>query len=400
MALFEGYKRKEGTRSHTHLVKSGHMSPAEDWLLDPEFNDNSMTSVWNDGVMFKYEYGGPGVEDVVIPKGRIVGIGKKQVKDFVTKIHKTTLTLPGLAADQNTVGMAPYNFTKNYFQNGRFGGNQLSIITMDYVTLPWIPGVAAKTTYDKANVLSEEQALTIDLKMPWGAVIGDAKPGDYLKATPSGRLVKWVKGTDDFVDIVGQVLAAELDQEPWGWTKWMLWPEEYRKEDDVYVNKSGASNLPGDKGYPFDPTYAEGNTTFQEYQSRYVTNPTGIPGLHDGSGAITGYGRNDNEYKDIVLLEALPGSITQDAIMMFQAKNYAGLDLKNLTEVLDVKVNDQAIGADRYTVDYVKGIITITLKSGDAGHSVKASYKAKHYGTPSYADFKGVQGTLHVLLKK
>lgn len=400
MALFEGFKRKEGTRSHTQLVKSGHMSPAEDWLLDPEFNESSMTSVWNDGVLFKYEYGGPGVEDVVIPKGRIVGIGKKQIKDFVTKTHKSTLTLPGLAHEQNTVGMAPYNFTKNYFQQDRFGGNQLSIITLDYVTLPWIPSVAAKTTYDKANVLLEEQALSIDLGMPWGAVIGDILPGDYVKATPSGRLTKWAKGSDDFVEIVGQVLSAELDQEPWGWTKWMLWEEQYRTEDDVFINRSGASNLPSDQGYPFDPTYNEGNTTFQQYQSRNVNNPTGIPGLHDGSGAVTGYGRNDTDYTDIPLLASIPGSVVDDTIMVLQAKNYAGLDLKNLTEITNVKINNVVVPADRYTVDYVKGLITITLKEADRTHAIKATYKAAHYGTPSFADFKGVQGTLHVLLKK
>lgn len=398
MALFEGYKKLEGTRSHTHLVKSGHMSPAENWLLDPKFNDSDMSSVFNDGVLFKYEYGGPGVEDVVIPKGRIVGVGK-QIKDFVSKQYKSTLTLPGLAVDNNTVGMAPYNFTKDYFQTDRFGGNQLSIITMDYVALPWVPEVAASTSYNHSGVLQEEQDLSINLKMPWGAVIGDCKPGDYLKATPSGRLVKWNKGTDNYVDIVGQVLAADLNQETWGWAKWMLWNEEARQEDDVYVNKSGASNLPTDAGYPYDPTYAAGNTTFEQYQTMTVSNPTGIPGLHDGAGAITGYGRNDTEYKNIELVE-LPGSIEDDTIMMIQAKNYAGLELKNLSEVTEVKIDNTPLTADRYTVDYLKGIITVTLKSADSSKKVKATYKAKHYGTPSYADFKGVQGTMFVLLKK
>ena len=398
MALFEGYKTMNGTRSNTHLVKSGHMSPAEDWLLDPTFNEHDMSSVFNDGVLLKYEYGGPGVEDVVIPKGRVVGVGK-QVKDRVAKVYKSTLTLPGLAHDANTIGMAPYNFTKNYFQSAdRFGGNQLSVITMDYVALPWIPEVTAKTTYDKTNLLQEEQSLSVNLKMPWGAVIGECQPGDYVKATPSGRLTKWNKG-DGFETIVGQILAADFNQEPWGWMKWMLWEEAVRAEDDVFVNRSGASNLPGDAGYPFDPGYGAGNTTFEQYQSRNVSNPTGIPGLHDGSGAITGYGRNDNEYKDIELVE-LPGSVEEGTIMMIQAKNYAGLELKNLTEVIEVKINDVKVDADRYTVDYLKGIITITLKSTDASHKVKATYKAKHYGTPSYADFKGVQGTMFVLLKK
>ena len=398
MALFEGYKTMNGTRSNTHLVKSGHMSPAEDWLLDPTFNDSDMSSVFNNGVLMKYEYGGPGVEDVVIPKGRVVGVGK-QIKDRQAKVYKSTLTLPGLAHNNNTIGMAPYNFTKNYFQSAdRFGGNQLSVITMDYVALPWIPNVEASKNYNKSGLLKEEQDLSINLKMPWGAVIGECQPGDYVKATPSGRLVKWNKG-DGFETIVGQVLAGDFNQEPWGWMKWMLWEEAVRAEDDVFVNRSGASNLPGDAGYPFDPGYGAGNTTFEQYQSRNVSNPTGIPGLHDGSGAITGYGRNDNEYKDIELVE-LPGSVEEGTIMMIQAKNYAGLELKNLTEVIEVKINDVRVDADRYTVDYLKGIITITLKSTDASHKVKATYKAKHYGTPSYADFKGVQGTLFVLLKK
>ena len=398
MALFEGYKTMNGTRSNTHLVKSGHMSPAEDWLLDPTFNDSDMSSVFNNGVLMKYEYGGPGVEDVVIPKGRVVGVGK-QVKDRQAKVYKSTLTLPGLAHNNNTIGMAPYNFTKNYFQSAdRFGGNQLSVITMDYVALPWIPNVEASEEYNKTGLLQEEQDLSINLKMPWGAVIGECQPGDYVKATPSGRLVKWENG-DGFETIVGQVLAGDFNQEPWGWMKWMLWEEAVRAEDDVFVNRSGASNLPGDYGYPFDPGYGAGNTTFEQYQSRNVSNPTGIPGLHDGSGAITGYGRNDNEYKDIELVE-LPGSVEEGTIMMIQAKNYAGLELKNLTEVIEVKINDVRVDADRYTVDYLKGIITITLKSTDASHKVKATYKAKHYGTPSYADFKGVQGTMFVLLKK
>ena len=398
MALFEGYKTMNGTRSNTHLVKSGHMSPAEDWLLDPTFNDNDMSSVFNNGVLMKYEYGGPGVEDVVIPKGRVVGVGK-QIKDRQAKVYKSTLTLPGLAHNNNTIGMAPYNFTKNYFQSAdRFGGNQLSVITMDYVALPWIPDVKASTDYNKTGLLKEEQDLSINLKMPWGAVIGECQPGDYVKATPSGRLVKWNKG-DGFETIVGQVLAGDFNQEPWGWMKWMLWEEAVRAEDDVFVNRSGASNLPGDYGYPFDPGYGAGNTTFEQYQSRNVSNPTGIPGLHDGSGAITGYGRNDTEYKNIELVE-LPGSIEDDTIMMIQAKNYAGLELKNLSEVIEVKIDETPLNADRYTVDYLKGIITVTLKSADSNKKVKATYKAKHYGTPSYADFKGVQGTLFVLLKK
>ena len=44
MALYEGYKRIDGSRSNTALVKSGHMSPAEEWLLDPRFLDSKNIS--------------------------------------------------------------------------------------------------------------------------------------------------------------------------------------------------------------------------------------------------------------------------------------------------------------------------------------------------------------------
>jgi len=67
MALYEGFNRVEGSRSNTHLVKSGHASPAEEWLLDPSFQDQDMSGVFRNGVLMNYEYGGAGMTDVVIP---------------------------------------------------------------------------------------------------------------------------------------------------------------------------------------------------------------------------------------------------------------------------------------------------------------------------------------------
>ena len=399
MALQSGNVRVDGSRSNTGLIKSGHMSPAEKWILDPTFQDTTMSSVFNGGVLFQYEYGGDGFTDVVIPKGRVVGVSAP-VKDFVSKKMVTTITLPGLATDNNTIGMAPYNFTKDWFQFDKFGGNQPSIITLDYVSLPYIPNVQASTDYNKTGVLKEEKDLSVDLRMPWGAVIGaDVKEGCYLKATPSGRLCVWKKGTDDFSDVVGQVLAVDFNDEMWGWYKWMLWDEQVRYEDDEVINRSGASNLPSDDGYPFDPDYAKGDTVFQNYQSQYVTDPTGIPGLHDGSGNWKSYGINDTEYTDIEL-GTPPDSITDDTIMIFQALDYSGGKLDDLQSTVVLKIGDDVLPADRYTIDYKKGTFSITLKSTDASKKVTGTYKAYHYGTPSCLDFKGVTGAVYVLLKK
>ena len=392
MALFRGYENQQGSRSHTALVRSGHMSPAEKWILDPTFLDKKMSSIFKDGVLFNYQYGGPGMDEVVIPKGRVVGVGAS-VKDFVSKKFLASITLPGLALNANTIGMAPYNFTKDWFQLDRFGGNQPSIITLDYVELPYMPGFTPETSYDATGVLKEEQAISVDNRMPWGAVIGECQNGDYLKATPSGRLTKWKSGTDKPEDIVGQVLASDLNAEPTGWLKWMLWEEQYKYDDDKFINRSGVSNLPSDEGYPFDPTYAEGNTIFQNYQSNLVNNPTGIVGLHDGSGNYDGFGKNDTEYKDIELG-------TKEAAKPFLGafKDFAGGILKNIQQGVVVKVAGTEVPADKVTIDYRQGLITIAADVAEG--KVTATYKAMHYGTPSWADFKGVQGAMYVLLKK
>lgn len=399
MALFRGVENQQGSRSNTALVRSGHMSPAEKWILDPTFLKTEMSSIFKDGVLFNYQYGGPGMDEVVIPKGRVVGVGAS-VKDFVSKKYLASITLPGLSLNNNTIGMAPYNFTKDWFQLDRFGGNQPSIITLDYVELPYMPGFTANTNYNMAGLLAEEQAISVDNRMPWGAVIGECQNGDYLKATPSGRLTKWVSGTDKVEDIVGQVLASDLNAEPTGWLKWMLWEERYKHDDDKFINRSGVSNLPSDEGYPFDPTYPDGNTIFQNYQSKLVSNPTGIIGLHDGSGNYDGFGKNDTKYTDIEL-GVIPAGTTANTVVQFQAKDFAGGAIRNLQQGVVVKVAGTELAATAFTVNYEKGLISITVASAPgADQTVTATYKALHYGTPTYLDFKGVQGAMYVLLKR
>ena len=399
MALFRGYENQQGSRSNTALVRSGHMSPAEKWILDPTFMDKTMSGVFKEGVLFNYQYGGPGMEEVVIPKGRVVGVAKS-VKDYVSNKYLASITLPGLALHNNTIGMAPYNFTKDWFQMDRFGGNQPSIITLEYVKLPYMPGFTPASTMDKAGLLEEELAISVENRMPWGAVIGKCENGDYLKATASGRLTKWDPSRDSYHEVVGQVLASDLNSEPTGWLQWMLWEEQYKKEDDQFINRSGVSNVPSDEGYPYDPTYAEGNTIFQNYQSQLLTNPTGLTGLHDGSGNYDGFGKNDTEYTDMEIGTVSNGTAA-DTLVQFQAVDFAGGKLKNLQEGVVVKIGEDVVPAENVTVDYVKGRITVKVPSTITGEKkVTATYKAMHYGTPSYSDFKGVQGEMFVLLKK
>lgn len=408
MALFRGYQNQQGSRSNTALVRSGHASPAEKWILDPTFLDKTMSSVFKDGVLFNYQYGGPGMDEVVIPKGRVVGVAAS-VKDYVSKKYLASITLPGLALNSNVIGMAPYNFTKDWFQLDQFGGNQPSIITQEYVELPYMPSFKPSATMDKKALLEEELALSVENRMPWGAVIGEIQNGDYVKATASGRLTKWDPTKDSAKDIVGQVLASDLNAEPTGWLKWMLFEEQYLKDDDEFINRSGVSNLPSDEGYPFDPTYAEGNTIFQNYQSKLLTNPTGITGIHDGSGNYDGFGKNDTEYTDMVLeTVGTADGITADSVYTVQAIDFAGGVIKNLQQGVTVKIYDgdndvttTYITPDLTNIQYEKGKITLAFKKAvDKNLTIKATYKALHYGTKAYLDFKGVQGAMYILLKR
>lgn len=408
--MFEGNKRIDGSRSNTALIKSGHASPAEEWLLDPRFlSDAKLSSVFKDGALFTYQYGGPGMDEVTIPKGRMVGVSTP-VKDYVTKKFKTVMTLPGMALNHNSVGMVPYNIAKDLLQQDRFGGNAIGIITTDYIIMPYVPSISpttpADTTYAAGRdaLILEEQALSVNNRMPWGCILGKLEVGDYVKSTPSGRLTKWLKGTDGAEDIVGQALGCDLNAEPWGWLKWMLWDDSALAQDDKYINRSGVSNLPTDNGYPYDPQYSLGNTIFQDVHSQALTDPTGIAGLQDGSGNFIGYGKNDTQYEGMELAVA-PGSVTAGTLMVINAKDYAGGNLTNLKEGVVLKYGDDAatatvIVATEYTVNYKTGAITLTLGAAMAGKKIFGNYQAYHFGTSSYLDFKGVAGAFFILLKK
>lgn len=408
MALYEGVKKVNGTRSYTKLVKSGHMSPAEDWVIDPRIaTDSNLKSVFEKGVLLHYDYGGPGMTDVIIPMGRIVGVAGA-VKDFKTKQYKTTITFPGMSTNNNVIGVVPYNITKDYTQEDRFGGNQPSVITLDYISLPYLPGVEPSTNYNSQGVADEENRISKGLQMPWGSVLGaDVVEGDYLKASPSGRFIKWKKGTDNFCDVVGQVLAVDLNTEPWGWFKWMLKDPSLRSEEDAFINRSGASNLPSDGGYPYDPSYADGNNVFQQWQSELVNDPTGYPGLHDGSGNYPGYGKNDT-VQSATAVDFFEGTESEDTdIKVYEIKDINGEPINHLDTIISLKLmtggskdQETILTEEDYTVDYAKGKIFIPYKSKYGKCDLKLEYLNKYYGIPSYIDFKGVVGSLFVLLKR
>lgn len=365
MALFEGNRRKPGTRSNTKLIVSGGDSPAEHWKVKQTLPK-----------LFDYPYGGPGQTDVIISKGMIVAIDKDQprVRNYDNDRLLTQITI---ADGTNTpIGMAPYNFCREV--DDRFTGNQPSIITKEYIELPYFP-----KEEDAANCL-------------WGNVSGDIEAGDYV-SVPSdaiakrltGRLQKWVEGTDKVAQICGQVLAKEEYGTDFDFLEWVMWDERYMKEEDKYVNRSGVA-APGQNGYPFDPELydKDGFTADREgFLSKYTTVPTGVTGITDGANA-----------SNTVLSRTL-GIVEENT----EADTKLSFFLqKNLIEgTVVVKVGNVAVEAENLEIDHKKGFVKIKIASKVTGgdKEVTATFKAHQYGTPAHMDFTGTDGVVRILLK-
>jgi hypothetical protein len=360
MALYEKQTRlKPGTRSNTKLIVSGGDSPAEKWAVDPSLP-----------TLFIYDYAPPAEKEVVISKGMMVAVGPK-TRDRDTGAYINTLTIAdGDVAGKHAAGMAPYNFSRQY-QEFLYGA-QPSIITREYVELPLF-----RKPEDSAAV-------------KWGTVYGaDLKPNDFVKVAGSstgnaGKLTKWDPATDGAHLIVGQVLAIQDDQEPFGWLKWAMWDEAARREDQG-PSRHGYSG-PGLDGYPFDPEYRQLDQYANKgYQSPYTTDPTGIPGLLDGS---------QKAQTQQTVTENVPSGTyaTTPRIINLLLKNIVAGSVQAFLDG-----NPLVEGTD-FDVDYANGLVFYKKDMASAG-DVTINFRAHFFGTPAGWDFKGAVGAARILLK-
>lgn len=351
MALIPGMNYRVKERSaNSRLIVSGVEQPAENFILDPDLP-----------VLFKYSFGWPGMQEVVIPKGVAVAV-KGRIKDWETGVKKPVLTIAD--GTRPCVGVAPYNICKKY--DDQLVGNEPTFVRNVYIELPYIS--------DPVNC-----AL-----VKYGAVYGDGlQEGDYVTVSTDpmnkGHLTKWDESTGKATDIVGQVIAIEDDQEPWGWFKWVMWDEQARREDRV--EPDWAQNaVPGENGYPYDKRYRDGILYQSNYLSEYTVNPSGIPGLTDGA------------YRGSVRVPfTIPSGSTEYTV-----------DLPDLIPqgLVKVFVNNIEMPADSLTVDYENKNVTIKLPwaaSVDLSGYVICQ-KEKAYGTPPGWDYVGLAGVARIIL--
>lgn len=361
MALFEREaRRKPGTRSNTKLVVSGGDSPAEKWVTDP-----------NLPVLFIYDYAPPAEKEVVIAKGLMVAVGDSFRDRDTGKMVNTLTIADGGVAGKHAAGMAPYNFSKQY--EDFLYGNQPSIITREYVELP----------------LFAQGQDAADHK--WGAAIG-VKGNDFVKVGSGinkGQLVKWDAATDSAHLIVGQVLATDENQEPFGWLKWAMWDEAAAKQDRG-PQKEGYSG-PGLDGYPFDSEYQKLDQYANNgYHNPYTTDPTGIPGILDGSQkALTQQTRNITLAKGMnVAVDLMLKNIVEGSVVF-------AVGAGTLTEV---KTQLEVV-AGTFFVDYKNGHVIYNVDAAETATTGDINFRANFYGTPAGWDAKGAHGAARILLK-
>lgn len=352
MPLFEKFSRVPDSRSNTKLVVSGHASPAETWIVDPELP-----------VLFTYPYGGPGQTDVVIAKGMAVAIKGFGVD---SRTRKQTVVLTIADGTNPVIGIAPYNFCQRV--DDRFTGNDPAIITQDYIELPYIPD-------------PNDAAL-----VKWGAVYGDVQPGDFVKpgtGANKGKLTKWNPATDSVTQIVGQVLGADLNQEPFGWLRWVMWDETARQED---LNPTLPA--PGPEGYPYDPSYKDG-VIGTSYWTKYTAEGKGIPGLTDGS---------QMSAKVFSKTLTIPAGTTAGTKILLDL-GYKNI-VKGSVAVLD---GATAVDTSTYTVDLKSGLLTFTVPAAYAGagtdKTLTVNFRAYFYGVLPGWDYTGSVGAYRILLK-
>lgn len=216
-----GYRVDNDTyRTNLKLVISEGSSPSEDFLTDPYLP-----------VLFTNPYHGsyyrPG--EVQVSKGTIVGVRASDVgdpgtdlsvmKDYYQGKLRTVLTIANGGTDATDsnghvryanvpCGVAPYNYYRHI--NDRFYGNYPSIITREYIELPYIT------------------SLTLGAAMKWGCVVSDGvtganklRAGNFCMSDANGHFVKW-DGTA-YTQVVSHILAVDTSIPVQGWLQWVMW---------------------------------------------------------------------------------------------------------------------------------------------------------------------------------
>lgn len=412
------YKYKGKT--HTNLVISEGMAPAEDMII----------SRTNGAQPFIYEFGPEGNQTVVLAKGKIAEVVGSEY-DAETGYEKTAVK-QATDASEKVAGVNLHNVYSRRRDAMVSTLTKPTLITRNYVEVPLFETVGA-SDLQSAQVLAEA--------MKFGAAVSETSvdtaklvPGDRVVSDRSGNFRKYVKGTDAPEAIVGQVWAKETQLPPAGFLQYyqeMVNPdlENFLKSMSHAPSPGVPSN--GSGAFPYGAPYTNKGwkPEFEKAVFNFNANGfSGIPFLTDGffrsqeirtfalaTGTAGSLELNSVEVEavrategvtyDVANNKAVIGANVRNAAVFIKLKHK--IDVTRLENVA-AQVSGAAVNANDLHVDVQNNTIVIYLPANETGSDVEAKDITLTVpmvvdpigGIPTEWDYKGSVGAVRILLQK
>ena len=252
MPLFPEINTYYKGRTHTQLVVSEGVAPAEKWI--PSATED---------VKFQYAFGPETNQNVVIPKGKIVTLAGMEW-DYETEHNVPALKVAN-DQDDYVIGVNHHNVYER--RRDRFGGNAPTVITREYIELPLFNDQAAAAAIKFGAAWNNDPTSMLN---------------KFVKADEYGNFQVADPASDRYTKVIGQVLAIETDVPPAGFLQYFL--EMTDNEFSEFTRKQSYAPSPGkapdqdkyDSGtYPLGTSYLEPANRIRDWNK-------GIPRLTDG----------------------------------------------------------------------------------------------------------------------
>lgn len=244
-------------KTHTNLVVSEGAAPAERFIVS---KDNASDP-------FIYEYGPEGNQTVLIAKGKIVeSAGEEMDREYG---HLSTAIKVAAEDSERAIGVNHHNVYEQ--RRDAMEGNRPTVITRSYIEVPLFEHTTVATAAASAKA------------MHFGAAYGatkELKSGDFVVSGIDGNFKKFIKGTHEFHQVIGQVLNVNRELPPAGFLQYFTGLKN--DELEKYMKQISTTPVAGDAGYPYGAPYSVGAWKPEFLKSIAGGNLTGIPFLTDG----------------------------------------------------------------------------------------------------------------------
>ena len=372
-------------KTHTGLVVSEGAAPAEQFVVAKD----------NGAKPFVYEYGPEGNQTVLIAKGKIVeAVGQERNRE--TGFAETAIKVASEDSEK-AIGVNHHNVYEQ--RRGRMEGNRPTVLTRSYIEVPLFEHADADTAAKSA------------VAMHFGAAYGvtsELNAGDFVVPGKDGNFKKYVKGSHDATQIIGQVLNVTRDLPPAGLLQYYTGLQNEQLEDYI----KGMSATPGAENsiHPYGSPYTVGS-----WRKDFVTalgggNLKGIPFLTDGYFSSLQQAKvtlDDAEVEavrpgDGVTVDGVNitvGDVTESMVVVKLKHDIAHRELNNVSATIKGK----EVSARDLHVDVANNSIVLYLDGNQEIDDLEISVPLvvnPTAGVPTEWDYQGSVGAARILLQR